>query len=134
MAGLAKHVYVLEFLPELKADQILQDKLVSLANVTVIKHAATKEISGTNQVESLSYIDRRTMEMHTLAVSGVFILVGLLPNTDWLDGTIEMNPRNEIVTEKMAQRISPAFSQLVIVQIVHTNKSLFQWVQELLQL
>ncbi|HAQ4568415.1 TPA: FAD-dependent oxidoreductase, partial [Enterococcus faecium] len=75
-------------------------KLVSLANVTVIKHAATKEISGTNQVESLSYIDRRTMEMHTLAVSGVFILVGLLPNTDWLDGTIEMNPRNEIVTEK----------------------------------
>ncbi|MFS1214423.1 alkyl hydroperoxide reductase subunit F [Enterococcus lactis] len=100
LAGLAKHVYVLEFLPELKADQILQDKLVSLANVTVIKHAATKEISGTNQVESLSYIDRRTMEMHTLAVSGVFILVGLLPNTDWLDGTIEMNPRNEIVTEK----------------------------------
>ncbi|HEM6644279.1 TPA: FAD-dependent oxidoreductase [Enterococcus faecium] len=85
---------------QLKADQILQDKLVSLANVTVIKHAATKEISGTNQVESLSYIDRRTMEMHTLAVSGVFILVGLLPNTDWLDRTIEMNPRNEIVTEK----------------------------------
>lgn len=78
MAGLAKHVYVLEFLPELKADQILQDKLVSLANVTVIKHAATKEISGTNQVESLSYIDRRTMVMHTLAVSGVFILVSLL--------------------------------------------------------
>ena len=134
LAGLAKHVYVLEFLPELKADQILQDKLVSLANVTVIKHAATKEIIGTNQVESLSYIDRRTMEMHTLAVSGVFILVGLLPNTDWLDGTIEMNPRNEIVTEKMVQRISPAFSQLVIVQIVHTNKSSFQWVQELRQL
>ncbi len=134
MAGLAKHVYVLEFLPELKADQILQDKLVSLANVTVIKHAATKEISGTNQVESLSYIDRRTMEMHTLAVSGVFILVGLLPNTDWLDGTIEMNPRNEIVTEKNGATNIPAFSQLVIVQIVHTNKSSFQWVQELLQL
>ena len=100
LAGLAKHVYVLEFLPELKADQVLQDKLVSLANVTVIKNAATKEISGSNQVESLSYIEQHTKELHTLAVSGVFILVGLLPNTDWLDGTIEMNPRNEIVTEK----------------------------------
>lgn len=133
MAGLAKHVYVLEFLPELKADQILQDKLVSLANVTVIKHAATKEISGTNQVESLLYRSPYDGDAYTSCFRSIHSS-RLTPNTDWLDGTIEMNPRNEIVTEKMAQRISPAFSQLVIVQIVHTNKSLFQWVQELLQL
>ncbi len=100
MAGLAKHVYVLEFLPELKADQILQDKLVSSCECHCYQTCSDEKKRGTNQVESLSYIDRRTMEMHTLAVSGVFILVGLLPNTDWLDGTIEMNPRNEIVTEK----------------------------------
>ena len=99
LAGLAKHVYILEFLPTLKADQVLQDKLATLTNVTVILNAQTKEISGQTKVVSLSYIDRSTQEEHTIAVSGVFILIGLVPNTDWLVGTLELNDRGEIITD-----------------------------------
>lgn len=99
LAGLAKHVYILEFLPTLKADQVLQDKLATLTNVTVILNAQTKEISGQTKVDSLSYIDRSTQEEHTIAVSGVFILIGLVPNTDWLVGTLELNDRGEIITD-----------------------------------
>ncbi|MEG0627890.1 MAG: alkyl hydroperoxide reductase subunit F [Enterococcus sp.] len=100
LAGLAKHIYVLEFLPELKADQVLQTKLSELPNVTVITNAATKEITGTSQVEALTYIDRLTDEEHTLAVEGVFILIGLMPNTEWLKDSVELTPQGEILVDK----------------------------------
>lgn len=100
LAGLAKHIYVLEFLPELKADQVLQDKLYSLSNVTVITNAATKEITGSSHVEALTYTDRVTNEEHTLNVEGVFILIGLMPNTEWLSGTVELSDRGEILVDK----------------------------------
>lgn len=100
LAGLAKHIYVLEFLPELKADQVLQDKLYSLSNVTVITNAATKEITGSSHVEALTYTDRLTNEEHTLNVEGVFILIGLMPNTEWLSGTVELSDRGEILVDK----------------------------------
>lgn len=100
LAGLAKHIYVLEFLPELKADQVLQKKLHALPNVTVITNAATKEITGSTQVEALTYVDRLTNEEHTLVVEGVFILIGLMPNTEWLKGSVEMSPRGEIIVDK----------------------------------
>ncbi|MGG5371359.1 alkyl hydroperoxide reductase subunit F [Enterococcus sp. AZ196] len=100
LAGLAKHIYVLEFLPELKADQVLQKKLYSLSNVTVITNAATKEITGSSHVEALTYTDRLTNEEHTLNVEGVFILIGLMPNTEWLSGTVALSERGEILTDK----------------------------------
>ena len=100
LAGLAKHIYVLEFLPELKADQVLQDKLYSLSNVTVITNAATKEITGSSHVEALTYTDCLTNEEHTLNVEGVFILIGLMPNTEWLSGTVELSDRGEILVDK----------------------------------
>lgn len=100
LAGLAKHIYVLEFLPELKADQVLQKKLHALPNVTVITNAATKEITGSTQVEALTYVDRLTNEEHTLVVEGVFILIGLMPNTEWLKGSVELSPRGEIIVDK----------------------------------
>lgn len=100
LAGLAKHIYVLEFLPELKADQVLQDKLYSLSNVTVITNAATKEITGSSHVEALTYTDRLTNEEHTLNVEGVFILIGLMPNTEWLSGTVVLSDRGEILVDK----------------------------------
>ncbi|MFC4770806.1 alkyl hydroperoxide reductase subunit F [Enterococcus hermanniensis] len=99
LAGLAKHVYVLEFLPELKADQVLQTKLHSLSNVTIITNAATQAITGTSQVEALTYNDRITNEEHTLHVAGVFILIGLMPNTEWLDSTLDLNQRGEILVD-----------------------------------
>lgn len=100
LAGLVKHVYVLEFLPELKADQVLQDRLRQLPNVTVILNAATKEIGGTDQVDSLTYTDRNSQDTHTLDVQGVFILIGLMPNTEWLTDSLTLNAHNEIVVDK----------------------------------
>lgn len=100
LANIAKHVYVLEFLPELKADNILQEKLRSLPNVTVITNAATQEIQGDSNVNGISYKDNITQEIHRLDVQGVFILVGLVPNTEWLPDFIDVTNRGEIVTEK----------------------------------
>ncbi|WP_313630837.1 alkyl hydroperoxide reductase subunit F [Enterococcus devriesei] len=100
LAGLAKHIYILEFLPELKADQVLQKKLHALPNVTVITNAATKEITGSTQVEALTYVDRLTNEEHTLVVEGVFILIGLMPNTEWLKDSVELTSRGEILVDK----------------------------------
>jgi alkyl hydroperoxide reductase subunit F len=100
LAGMAKHVYVLEFLPELKADEVLQKRLATLTNVTVITNAATKEIAGSDHVEQLTYTDRQTNKEVTLKVEGVFILIGLMPNTEWLKERVALNERNEIITDK----------------------------------
>ncbi|SER55117.1 alkyl hydroperoxide reductase subunit F, partial [Granulicatella balaenopterae] len=103
LAGIVSHVYVLEFLPELKADKVLQDKLYSLKNVTVITNAQTTEITGTNSVEGLSYIDRKTQAEHHLAVEGVFVLIGLMPNTEWLKDSVDLNNRGEIKIDATGQ-------------------------------
>lgn len=99
LAGIVEHVTVLEFLPELKADVVLQQRLYSLPNVTVLKNVQTKEIIGTDKVNGLSYIDRSTGDVHHLKLQGVFILIGLIPNTDWLDGTVERNRFGEIIVD-----------------------------------
>ncbi|WP_018662804.1 alkyl hydroperoxide reductase subunit F [Heyndrickxia acidiproducens] len=100
LAGVVKHVTVIEFAPELKADSVLQDRLFSLPNVTVIKNAQTKEITGTDKVNGLTYVDRSTSEEHHIELEGVFVQIGLVPNTDWLDGTLERTRIGEIVVDK----------------------------------
>ncbi|GIN91698.1 alkyl hydroperoxide reductase subunit F [Siminovitchia terrae] len=100
LAGIVKHVTVLEFAPELKADSVLQDRLYSLPNVTVIKNAQTKEITGTDKVDGITYINRETGEEHRIDLQGVFVQIGLVPNTDWLDDTIERSRMGEIVVDK----------------------------------
>jgi alkyl hydroperoxide reductase subunit F len=99
LAGIVEHVTVLEFMPELKADVVLQQRLYSLPNVTVLKNVQTKEITGTDKVDGLSYIDCSTGEIHYLELQGVFIMVGLVPNTDWLSGTVECNRFGEIIVD-----------------------------------
>ncbi|MDA1528062.1 alkyl hydroperoxide reductase subunit F [Bacillus cereus group sp. TH260-2LC] len=99
LAGIVKHVTVLEFMPELKADAVLQERLNSLPNVTVLKNVQTKEITGTDKVNGISYIDRETEEVHHVELQGVFVQIGLVPNTDWLGKTVE-RVRGEIVTDK----------------------------------
>ncbi|TXR98184.1 alkyl hydroperoxide reductase subunit F [Bacillus sp. SH7-1] len=99
LAGIVKHVTVLEFMPELKADAVLQERLNSLPNVTVLKNVQTKEITGTDKVNGISYIDRETEEVHHVELQGVFVQIGLVPNTDWLGETVERT-RGEIVTDK----------------------------------
>lgn len=100
LAGIVKHVTVFEFLPELKADEVLQKRLNSLPNVTMIKNAQTKEITGTDTVNGITYIDRETEEEHHVELQGVFVQIGLVPNTDWLGETVERNRFGEILVDK----------------------------------
>ncbi len=100
LAGIVKHVTVLEFLPELKADEVLQKRLKELPNVTVITNAQTTEITGTDSVNGLTYIDRETEEEHHIEVEGVFVQIGLVPNTEWLGDAVERNKFGEIVVDK----------------------------------
>ncbi|WP_163539180.1 alkyl hydroperoxide reductase subunit F [Gracilibacillus sp. YIM 98692] len=100
LAGIVKHVTVLEFLPELKADKVLQERLHSLPNVTVITNAKTEEIYGSDKVEGLRYVDRETEDEHNIALAGVFIQIGLVPNTEWLKDTLEVNKFGEIIVDE----------------------------------
>lgn len=100
LAGIVKHVTVLEFAAELKADSVLQERLYSLPNVTVIKNAQTKEITGTDKVNGISYLDRETEEVKHVELEGIFVQIGLVPNTDWLEGTLERTRFGEIIVDK----------------------------------
>lgn len=107
LAGLAEHVYVLEFLPELKADQVLQDRVAKLDNITVLKNVATKDIVGSDEVTGLNYVDRTTNEEHHIDLSGVFVQIGLVPNTAWLKDRVELTNRGEIIVDKHGQTSMP---------------------------
>src|SRR5699024_9959004 len=88
LAGMAEHVTLVEFDSKLRADQVLQDKLTSLPNTTVIKNALSTEVVGDgSQVTALKYKDRVTDEEHTVELAGIFVQIGLLPNTDFLKAT-----------------------------------------------
>jgi len=85
LAGIVGHVTVFEFMPDLKADAVLQKRLYSLSNVTVLKNVQVTEIAGDERVSGIVYTDRATGLPHELALEGVFIQIGLVPNTEFLD-------------------------------------------------
>jgi alkyl hydroperoxide reductase subunit F len=85
LAGIVGHVTVFEFMPELKADAVLQKRLLSLPNVTVHKNAQVKAITGTDRVNGITYADRATNYEQHLALEGVFVQIGLVPNTEFVD-------------------------------------------------
>jgi len=108
LAGVVAHVTVLEFMPELKADAVLQKKLASLTNVEVILNAQTTEVLGDGgKVNALDWKDRASGEDHRLDVEGIFVQIGLLPNTDWLKGTVELSKMGEIVIDARGQTSVP---------------------------
>ncbi|WP_150269856.1 alkyl hydroperoxide reductase subunit F [Paenibacillus tepidiphilus] len=100
LAGIVSHVTVLEFMPELKADSVLQKRLYSLPNVTVHKNVQTKEITGTDKVNGITYIERDTGTEQHVELEGVFVQIGLVPNTDWLAETLERTRFGEIVVDR----------------------------------
>src|SRR5690606_12392038 len=100
LAGLCEHVTLLEFMPELKADHVLQQKLASLPNVTVVTNAQVTEIVGRDAVEGIAWTDRESGEPRRAAVEGVFVQIGLVPNTEWLGGAVEKTKTGEIVVDK----------------------------------
>ena len=108
LAGIVEHVTLLEFANVLRADGVLQQKLNSLDNVTVIENAQTTEVVGDgNKVNGLNYIDRVSEQNRQLELEGVFVQIGLLPNTDWLKGTIELNRFGEIQVDSHGQTSVP---------------------------
>jgi alkyl hydroperoxide reductase subunit F len=108
LAGVVDHVTLIEFLDRLKADDVLLRKLRSMPNVDVVTSARTTEVVGDgSRVVGLTYEDRESAEKKHLDVSGVFVQIGLLPNTDWLRGTIELSPFGEIVVDAKGQTSVP---------------------------
>src|SRR5699024_7277607 len=99
LAGIVKHVTLLERNANLKADKVLQERLASLPNVTIIKNAQTTEVLGENAVTGIKYQDKALGEDHTLELEGIFVQIGLLPNTEWLDNYVELNQAKEIVID-----------------------------------
>ncbi|MND70926.1 Alkyl hydroperoxide reductase subunit F [compost metagenome] len=92
----------------MRADAVLQRKLHSLPNVTVITSAQTTEVTGDGQkVNGLRYKDRQSDEVRSVELEGIFVQIGLLPNTDWLKGTIELSPRGEIIVDARGETSVP---------------------------
>ena len=112
LAGLVKHVTLLEFADTLRADEVLQKKLHSLPNVTVIKSAQTTEAVGDgNKVTGLIYKDRATDELHTVELEGIFVQIGLLPNTEWLKDSVALSKHGEIeIDARCATNIPGVFA------------------------
>jgi len=108
LAGLVAHVTLVEFDSKLRADEVLQRKLRSLPNVDVIVSAQSTEVLGDGQkVSGLVYKDRVDGVMRSLELDGIFVQIGLLPNTEWLKGTLELSPRGEIVIDARGQTSLP---------------------------
>ena len=97
LAGIVAHVTLIEFDSQLRADAVLQDKLRSLPNVDIITSALSTEVHGDGEkVIGLSYTDRTTNEAHRVDLDGIFVQIGLVPNTEWLKGSVDLSPRGEI--------------------------------------
>ena len=108
LAGLVAHVTLIEFDSKLRADEVLQRKLRSLGNVDIITSAQTTEVLGDGQrVNGLVYKDRVGGDSHRVELEGVFVQIGLLPNTEWLKGTVELSPRGEVRIDDRGQTSVP---------------------------
>jgi alkyl hydroperoxide reductase subunit F len=108
LAGIVAHVTLIEFADQLKADAVLVNKLKSLPNVDIVTNAQTTEITGAEgKVNGLRYKDRATGQEHLVPLEGVFVQIGLVPNTEWLKGTLELNRFGEIVIDAKGQTNVP---------------------------
>ena len=108
LAGLVAHVTLIEFDTQLRADAVLQRKLASLPNVDVILNAQTTEVTGDGQkVNGLLYKDRASAESKRVDLEGVFVQIGLVPNTEWLKGTVELSRHGEIIVDARGQTSLP---------------------------
>ena len=108
LAGIVNHVTLIEFDTKLRADAVLQKKMYSMPNVTVITNALSKEVLGADgKVTTLRYEDRANNQMHDITLEGIFVQIGLLPNTDWLKGVIDLSPRGEVIIDQKGETSMP---------------------------
>ena len=104
LAGIVKSVTVFEFAPELKADQVIVDQANKRDNVTILKNVATNQIVATDgKVSSIEYTDRETEEVHSRDLNGVFVQIGLVPNSQFAQDVIEMSPHGEIMINERCE-------------------------------
>jgi len=108
LAGVVAHVTLLEYADQLKADAVLVRKLRSLPNVTIHTSAQTTAIVGDGgKVNGLRYRNRTDGAEHAIALAGVFVQIGLVPNTEWLQGTVELSRYGEIVVDAKGATSAP---------------------------
>ena len=107
LAGIASSVVLLQRGSELTADKVLQEKLLSLPNVTVKYRASTSKLTGSNKLEKLFYLNRETGETESIDVDGCFVQIGLKPNTEWLDGAVELNAYGEVAVSDRCTTSAP---------------------------
>jgi alkyl hydroperoxide reductase subunit F len=108
LAGIVGHVTLLEFDIKLRADEVLQRKLRSLPNVDIVTSALTTEVVGDGaRVTGLVYRDRNADREHRVDLAGIFVQIGLLPNTEWLEGSVELSDRGEIVIDDRGRTSVP---------------------------
>jgi alkyl hydroperoxide reductase subunit F len=104
LAGIVAHVTLIEFDSQLRADAVLQTKLRSLKNVDILVSAQTTEVHGDGEkVAGLSWKDRKDGATHRVDLEGIFVQIGLVPNTEWLKGAIKLSPRGEIEIDARGQ-------------------------------
>ncbi len=104
LAGIAEHVTVLEFDSVLRADAVLQNKARSLANIDIIVNAQTTEVLGNGKhVTGLTYLNRATNEQENVELAGIFVQIGLLPNSQFLQGSVELTERGEVITNQKGE-------------------------------
>lgn len=108
LAGITSHVTLIEFADSLKADEVLQKKLASLDNVKVIKSAQVVEVFGNGtSVTAVDYLDRTTQEKHNLPLDGIFVQIGLMPNSEWISDVVAVNRMGEIIIDEKCQTSKP---------------------------
>ncbi|MFB2726980.1 alkyl hydroperoxide reductase subunit F [Shewanella mangrovisoli] len=108
LANIVEHVTVLEFDSKLRADDVLQRKAASMGNIHIITQAMTTEVTGDGtRVNGLNYTDRATGENNHIALAGIFVQIGLVPNAEWLKGTVDLTPRGEIIVDERGQTSIP---------------------------
>jgi alkyl hydroperoxide reductase subunit F len=108
LSGIVSHVTLIEYDSALRADEVLQAKLRSLKNVTIITSALTSEVKGDgSKVIGLTYKDRTNDAMHQIDLEGIFVQIGLVPNTEWLKGTVALSPRGEIEIDHRGETSLP---------------------------
>ncbi len=96
----ASQVDIVEFLPEVKASQILQDKVAEQSNMTVTVNQAVKEFRGKNKLEAVIVEDRATGNIKEWKYDGVFVFIGLSPNSDLVSGLAEVDKYGFVITDK----------------------------------
>ncbi len=136
LAGIVEHVTVLEFDTKLRADEVLQAKANSMGNINIITQAQTTEVIGDGtRVQGLNYKNRATGETHYVELAGIFVQIGLVPNTEWLKDDVLVNNRGEIIVDNKGQTSIPAafaagdvtdsaFKQIIIAMGSGANASL----------